>query len=331
VKNMRIDIESSARLHLGFYAISTGSIAYGSMGLAISSPKVAVRVGEADGLKIRNLTGVPVERDVEEVMRRLNLSGAEIDVLKAIPRHVGLGSTTQLRLSIAYALSRIYGLKYSIRRLAFIIKRGTVSGVGIAAFKHGGFILDSGRQLIKDRISEPKSPDEIPRIMFRSLMPKSWRFIVAIPKGIRGLDEREEKPILETPETNHHIERELHETVLLHMLPALARRDAKNFGRALTKVQRLVGQYFSKFQSGEFCCWETEELVKSLLKGGAYGAGQSSWGPTAYGLIEGSKRAKKLLDYMLKAAEKNGVDSEIFVAQPRNRGFACRIVESQSA
>jgi beta-ribofuranosylaminobenzene 5'-phosphate synthase len=286
-----------------------------------------VQVRKADRPEIKNLTQVTIERDVKEVMKLLNLSGAEVNVLKAIPRHVGLGSTTQLRLSIGYALSKIYDLKYSIRRLAFILRRGTVSGVGIAAFKQGGFILDSGR-LSKDGISEPKSPDEIPSVMFRSPLPKSWRFIVAIPRGIRGLDEREEKPILEAPETNHSLEHNLHETVLLHMLPALARRDAKNFGKALTKVQRLVGRYFSKYQGGEFCCWETEQMVKSLLNGGAYGAGQSSWGPTAYGLVEGSKRAKKLLDYMLKSAERIGVESEFFIAQPRNRGFSCRIVES---
>jgi len=329
VKTMRVDIRSSARLHLGFYTISASSMAYGSMGVAINKPEIVVQVRKADGLEIRNSTQVTIEKDVTEVIKRLNLPGAEINVLKAIPRHVGLGSTTQLRLSIGYALSRIYGLKYSIRQLAFIIKRGTVSGIGIAAFKHGGFILDSGRLLSEDGIREPKNPAEIPNVMLRRPLPKSWRFIVAIPKGIRGLDEREEKPVLETPETNHRLERELHDTVLLHMLPALARGDAENFGRALTKVQRLVGQYFSKFQGGEFCCWETEEMVKSLLDGGAYGAGQSSWGPTAYGLIEGSKKAQKLLDYMIRSAEKAGVEAEIFIVQPRNRGFSCRIVESQ--
>jgi len=326
---MRVDIESSARLHLGFYTISASGMAYGSMGLAISRPEVTVQVRKADRLKIRNLTQVTIEKDVKEVMKRLNLPGAEVNVLKAIPRHVGLGSTTQLQLSIGYALSRIYRLKYSIRELAFIIKRGIVSGIGIAAFKHGGFILDTGRLLSEDGICEPKNPAEIPSVMFRRPLPKSWRFIVVMPRGIRGLDEREEKPVLEAPETNHRLERELHETVLLHMLPALARGDARNFGRALTKVERLVGRYFSKFQGGEFCCWETEEMVRSLLDGGAYGAGQSSWGPTAYGLIEGSKRAEKLLDYMLRSAEKVGVEAEIFMVQPRNRGFSCRIVESQ--
>jgi len=326
---MRIDIESSARLHLGFYTISAGCIAYGSMGLAIDVPEVFVQVGKADRLKIRNLTQVAVEPDVKEAVKLLNLPGAEINVLKAIPRHVGLGSTTQLRLCVAYALSKIYDLKYNIRQLAFILKRGAVSGVGIAAFKQGGFILDSGRILSKDGIHKPKNPDEIPSIMFRRPLPKSWCFVVAIPRGIRGLDEREEKPILEMPETNYDLERKLHEAVLLGMLPALARRDAKTFGKALTKVQRLVGRYFSKFQGGEFCCWETEEMIKGLLEGGAYGAGQSSWGPTAYGLIEGSKKAEELSDYMFKLTERIGVESEIFVVQPRNRGFSCKIVDSQ--
>ena len=326
---MRVDVKSSARLHLGFYTISSDCMAYGSMGLAIDRPEVNVQVEKADGLKIRNLTQVIIERDVKEVVELLNLPGAEVNVLKAIPRHVGLGSTTQLRLSIAYALSKIYNLRYNIRQLAFIIKRGWVSGVGIAAFKQGGFILDSGRIPGENGLCEPKNPDDLPNIMFRRPLPKSWHFVVAIPRGIRGFDEHEEKPILKTPETNHSLERDLHETVLLYMLPALARRDAKNFGKALTKVQRLVGKYFSKHQGGEFCCWETEQMIKNLLNGGAYGAGQSSWGPTAYGLIEGSKRSKKLLNHMVKSAEKIGVDSEFFIVQPRNRGFSCKIVESK--
>ena len=129
---MRVDVKSSARLHLGFYTISSDCMAYGSMGLAIDRPEVNVQVEKADGLKIRNLTQVMIERDIEKVVEMLNLPGAEVNVLKAIPRHVGLGSTTQLRLSVAYALSKLYGLRYNIRQLAFILRRGWVSGIGIA-------------------------------------------------------------------------------------------------------------------------------------------------------------------------------------------------------
>ena len=328
MKKMHVEVESSARLHLGFYTISSGRIAYGSMGLAINKPVVNVQVRKAERVEIINSTRIMIERDVKEVVELLNLPGAKVNVIKAIPRHVGLGSTSQFRLSIAYALSKLYGLRYNIRKLAFILRRGWVSGIGIATFKHGGFIMDSGRILNRDGLREPKNPDEIPHVMLRMPLPRSWRFIVAIPKGLQGLDEQQEKPLLSMPETNHGLERDLHETVLLHLLPALARRDAENFGKALTKVQLLVGRYFSKHQGGEFCCWETEQIVKSLLNGGAYGAGQSSWGPTAYGLVEGAKRAERLLNHMHKSADKIGVEVELFTVQPRNRGFSYKILQS---
>ncbi|OYT49225.1 hypothetical protein B6U79_02295 [Candidatus Bathyarchaeota archaeon ex4484_231] len=325
---MKVEVSSSARLHFGFYTISTGHMAYGSIGVAISEPTVTVQVSRSDGLKVRNLTQVKIEQNVKEVLKRLKISGAEVTILNAIPRHLGLGSTTQSELSIAYAVSKIYNRSCNIRQLAFMMKRGWVSGIGTALFEHGGFVLDTGRLLKKGRICEPESSDELPRIMYRSSFPRNWYFIVAVPKGIRGFDEREEKPFLEIPESNPKIERQLHEAVLLHMLPALARKDAETFGKALTKVQLLVGKYFSKHQHGEFCCWETEQLVKSLLNGGAYGAGQSSWGPTAYGMIEGQKRGKNLLGYMLKSTDKIGVESELFMVQARNRGFSCKLVET---
>lgn len=328
---MLVDVRSSARLHLGFYTISGGYTAYGSIGVAIERPRVTVQVRRSKRVKIRNLTRVKVEQDVEEVIRSLNLPGAYVEVPEAIPKHVGLGSTTQTRLSVAYALSRAYGMNWNVRRLAFALRRGWVSGIGVAAFERGGFILDSGRILRDGRVHEPKSCNELPKIMYRRTLPEDWYFVVAVPKGIRGLDEREEKPLLEAPETDRKLECELHEAVLLCMLPALARGDAESFGKALTKVQRLVGRYFSKYQGGEFCCWETEELVKALLEGGAYGAGQSSWGPTAYGLVEGREMAKRLLESTLKSAERMGVESEIFIAKVRNTGFSFKLVKTDGA
>jgi beta-ribofuranosylaminobenzene 5'-phosphate synthase len=325
---MHVEVSSSARIHLGFYTISSGSIAYGSMGLAVNRPEVTLQISRAEELNVRNLTQITVKPDIEEVVEQLDLPGAEVTVLKAIPKHVGLGSTTQIRLCIAYGLSRVYGLRYNVRQLAFMLKRGWVSGVGIAAYRHGGFILDSGRVLTEEGIRDPQTPDELPVVMLRRPFPRSWYFVVAVPRGIQGLDERQEKPVLGAPETNLSLERALHEAVLLCMLPALARGDARSFGRALTGVQRLVGRYFSKYQGGEFCCWETEQLVEAMLDGGAYGAGQSSWGPTAYGLVEGSRRAKRLLDYVLRSADKIGVEAEVFIAQPRNRGFSFRLLET---
>ncbi|KYH39430.1 MAG: beta-ribofuranosylaminobenzene 5'-phosphate synthase [Candidatus Bathyarchaeota archaeon B26-1] len=319
---MFFTVESSARLHLGFYTISGGHTAYGSIGVAIEKPRVTVQARGSDEVEVRNLTQVRVEGDVAEVVKSLGLPGAEVKVLEAIPRHVGLGSTTQIRLSLAYALSRAYGMNWSVRKLAFTLGRGWVSGIGVAAFEHGGFILDSGRTVRGGRVQEPKSCEDLPKIVYRMPLPEDWYFVVAVPKGIRGLDEREERPVLEAPKTDRKLECELHEAVLTGMLPALARGDAEVFGKALTKVQRLVGRYFSRWQGGEFCCWETEEFVEAMLRGGAYGAGQSSWGPTAYGLVEGEESAKRLLENVRRSAERIGVEAEIFMTRARNGGFS---------
>jgi beta-ribofuranosylaminobenzene 5'-phosphate synthase len=35
-----------------------------------------------------------------------------------------------------------------------------------------------------------------------------------------------------------------------------------------------------------------------MLEWGAAGAGQSSWGPTVYGLVEGDEQARRLEEYM---------------------------------
>ncbi len=325
-----IEVCSSARLHLGFYTLAMDNVAYGSIGVAVDKPTVMIRVRKSDNIVVKNNTGIPVEKEIREAIESLNVPGAEVEVVKAIPRHVGLGSTTQLMLSTAYAVSRLYGLKYSIRQLAFKLKRGWVSGVGIAAFERGGFIIDSGRRLEGKKVGVPKDPSDLPRVIYRSPLPKSWYFIVVLPKGIRGLDEREEKPLLEAPETDEELEYELHRAVLLGMLHALARRDIKGFGEALTNIQFLVGQYFSRYQGGVFCCRETETIVNALLEGGAYGVGQSSWGPTAYGLVRGRKEAREILDYLTKILEENNIDAEIFVTNVRNNRASLRFIKYYS-
>lgn len=317
---MKVEVRSAARLHLGFYTLRSDDTAYGSIGVAINTPAVVVRVGESKGLEIRNYSGIPVEDEVRKVVKSLGLAGASVEILKAIPRHVGLGSTTQLTLSLAYGLARLYGLGRGIRELAFATRRGWVSGIGIAAFERGGFILDTGRRVEKGRVAEPGGPGDLPGVMYRSPLPPSWRFIVAVPRGVRGLDEREERPLLEAPESDERLEALLQRTVLLGMLPALAKRDVRAFGEALTRLQLLVGEYFSKYQGGVFCCWETETIVNAMLDGGAYGAGQSSWGPTAYGLVRGMREARRVLEHLAGVLDREGIDAEVFVARPRNRG-----------
>ena len=82
--------------------------------------------------------------------------------------------------------------------------------------------------------------------------------------------------------------------LLMKMLPALVEKDIANFGQALTGIQYMVGDCFASVQGGRFSNPLSEKVVDFLLDRGAAGVGQSSWGPTVYGLIQGRDQARQL-------------------------------------
>ena len=62
-----------------------------------------------------------------------------------IPAHSGLGSGTQLALSVGYLIAKFNKLKLDINQLAFSLKEVRRSGIGIESFKNGGFNVDAGK------------------------------------------------------------------------------------------------------------------------------------------------------------------------------------------
>jgi beta-ribofuranosylaminobenzene 5'-phosphate synthase len=63
-----------------------------------------------------------------------------------------------------------------------------------------------------------------------------------------------------------------------------------------------------------------EEGVNFLLEAGAYGVGQSSWGPAFYGLVRGESDAKRISKGLRGFLNSGGRHGESFVARPDNRG-----------
>ncbi|MEM0228182.1 MAG: hypothetical protein QXJ22_05335, partial [Ignisphaera sp.] len=92
------------------------------------------------------------------------------------------------------------------------------------------------------------------------------------------------------------------------------------FGKALTKLQVIVGEYFSKFQGGIYCCREAEEIVRILLDAGVHGAGQSSWGPTVYGIVDGRDNATWILQKVVDRVQKLGIEFDYHLVNARRNG-----------
>jgi predicted sugar kinase len=105
----------------------------------------------------------------------------------------------------------------------------------------------------------------------------------------------------------------------MSLLPALKEKDLKTFGSALTQIQQIVGDCFASAQGGRFSSSLSAEFVSFMLKHGAFGAGQSSWGPTVYGLVEGKTEAEKLSlevqDFLHKTS-----GGQVFCTNANNRG-----------
>jgi len=62
-----------------------------------------------------------------------------------------------------------------------------------------------------------------------------------------------------------------------------------------------------------------------LKKSGAYGVGQSSWGPALYALVE-EKQAEQALG-KVKAYLGRGVGGEAFIAKANNHGATIKITK----
>ena len=319
----KVIINAPARLHLGFYNFIEDNTLYGGLGVAIEKPFVEVVVEKSDKLTVENKTGVNVDDVIENVVERLDVRNVKFTIRNIIPRHIGLGSTTQLALALALGTTRLYKLEYNIRELAVLLGRGYVSGIGIGVFERGGLVIDSGRKCEKEELQPVKTPDDLPYVIARYSMPKNWYFIIIVPDNIRGLREEEEQPILRKPrKPSKDTQYKLYSTLLLEFIPSIVRRDIIGFGKALTKIQYITGEYFSNYQENIFCCRESEEIAKLLMTYGSYGVGQSSWGPAIYGLTGSINKAKLLVNKVLRELESKKIKIKyVFITRPRNRGY----------
>jgi beta-ribofuranosylaminobenzene 5'-phosphate synthase len=330
-----IEVRTCARLHLGLLDNNGGhGRLYGSIGLAINQPQLVLKAEHLESLVVEGLETERVTAYAERFIRRYGVpAGACLNLSTGIPAHVGLGSGTQIALAVGTALARLGGLHLSAEEIALATGRGLRSGIGIATFQHGGFVLDGGHRIssspandsqeIKDRQPEK---NRVPPILFHHPVPKDWYFVTVIPgtgQGISG--ERENSVFSHLPGAAPELAEKVSRLLLMKMLPALVEKDIVSFGQALTGIQQIVGDCFAVVQGGRYSNPLSEKLIEFLLKSGAVGAGQSSWGPAVYGLIEGQAFARKLTNDVQAFLDTLGT-GKVLCVQPRNRGAQVREV-----
>lgn len=272
-------VEASARLHFGVLDLR-GSLGrrFGGLGAAVPQPSLRLEVSRAERITAE---GEDSDRAAEFARRFLTYhhlpGGAHLKVHRAIPAHSGLGSGTQLGLSVARALAELHGLPSEPAEFARAVSRGERSAIGTWTFARGGFIVEGGRRA---------GSDDIAPLLVRLPVPADWRCVVAVPHGEPGLSGEAESAAFRRlrPPPEPEVERVAH-VVLMQLLPALVEHDLVGFGTALTTVQRITGAWFAPEQGGIFAPGPTSIVIAKMLEWGAVGVGQSSWGPAVYGLV----------------------------------------------
>ena len=325
-----IEVKTCARFHLGLLD-NNGEMGrvYGSIGLAVNYPRLVLRAETAERLLVEGPETERVTTYAQRFVHRYGFpAGAHLNLLSSIPPHVGLGSGTQLALAVGTALARLAGQRLSIGEIALAVGRGVHSGIGISTFRYGGFVLDGGHRILSSQpdsamvngLARQIEKNRIPPILFKHPMPKDWYFVTAIPRTDPGFSgEKENNAFLRLPQAPSHLVEKISRVLLIKMLPALVEKDIVNFGQALTSIQRMVGDCFAAVQGGRFANPLSERLVDFLLDRGAAGIGQSSWGPTVYGLVEGKEKARQLVQEVQSFIAGLG-GGQAFYVQPQNRG-----------
>jgi beta-RFAP synthase len=294
-------VEAPARLHFGVLDLG-GRLGrhFGGLGAAIPCPSLLLEAAPAARL---TAGGLDSDRALEYARRFLAFhtlpEAGRLVVHRAIPSHAGLGSGTQLALAVARALAELHGMEADVLELATAVGRGKRSAIGTWAFALGGFIVEGGRRV---------GSSDIAPLLARFEVPETWRCVVAVPPGARGLSgEAEASAFDRLPKpANRDVERVSH-LVLMQLLPALVEADLASFGEALSAVQRITGGWFAEQQGGIFAPGPTERLVTDMASWGAVGVGQSSWGPAAYGLVEGEAAAGALAARVRQSMSEGGV------------------------
>ena len=321
-----VSVRAPARLHLGFLDLNaTLGRRFGSIGLAVSSHHTALTVSKSadiiiEGEQVSDEATSRLQTITEQFYQTVGRhipqqqQAVRIRIDNSIPEHAGFGSGTQLALTLGTALAKLHNLSFTTTELALELGRGKRSGIGIATFDHGGFVIDGGL----------KPQQHVPPVLMHQPYPPDWRVVLVMDPHHQGMHGQTEKqafktlPVFPLPKAQAICHK-----ALMQLLPALIERDIEEFGIAITAIQALIGDHFAEAQGGRY----TSPLVAACLhqaqRLGHKGIAQSSWGPTGCIFVSSEQQAQTLIGQLTEFCDIHHAraDSPVFIStQADNRG-----------
>ena len=316
-----IEVSAPSRLHFGLLSFGhSGTRQFGGAGLMIDQPGLRLRISpHPEFVAVGPLA--TRARAVAEHWTRLaslpELPACKVEITSAPGEHQGLGTGTQLALSVVAGIqSFLGGPPLEPLELATLAGRGARSAIGTYGFVQGGFLVERGK-LDHERLA----PLEL-----RLPVPADWRFVLVQLSDLPGLSGTDECGAFEDlPPVPAATTEALSAELCDELVPAVAQADFTRFSSSLYRYGHMAGMCFAARQGGPFASRRIAELVALIRSRGEQGVGQSSWGPTIFvaqpnvaAAVEFVDELRPLLNY----------DDTLTIAEPNNVG--ARIVRSSA-
>jgi beta-ribofuranosylaminobenzene 5'-phosphate synthase len=331
IEERRVIIQTPSRLHLTLIDMHGGlGRVDGGVGITLDEPGILLEIRQSTDLEVHGCDTITRERIMDtarHVLMGVHAGGnVSITVRDYYPSHIGLGSGSQLMLAIARGITEIFGRKLPLQELALLVGRGGTSGIGTAAFDHGGFIVDGGHTFGKRGEKSDFRPSAAsrgvrpPPVIVRHNFPDDWRILLAVPNLPAGASGVKETDIfrIHCPVPVEEVRMLCHE-ILMRMLPGIVEKDLDLFGSSVNAIQKLG---FKKVELN-LQPKQIPELIDRLLSAGAACAGMSSFGPAVYAIGDTDMRD---VEKAARTCMDENTGGTTLITSARNRGALVRTV-----
>lgn len=321
-----IELCTGSRLHFGLMELcESAPNRYAGLGVMLAGPKMHARISFDSVTADVSISDDIDAESASEYLQRIqswqakSKTPSQVELLKGYPFHAGLGAGTQLAclLSVAEALAsfEIRGKfksqpssashwqsvgqaltignddnsihsSFNAESLALLSGRGLRSAIGLTGFLEGGLVLDQGHE--NGDLLRRKIQAQVVQI------PKAWRFVLIRGHASSAITGPLESTMIGRMAAKANPSRarmlELARIALDHATSASF--DA--FCSVLEEYMQLAGDMFAPVQGGRYNGAVCAQAVAIASQYGLKAVGQSSWGPTIFGLCESQSQAESI-------------------------------------